>query len=80
MRSKARRNQLNLLHGTTYRKPDMLKNGGQPESVVSVREKKKGPMVGRICERGRFQAVSERVKELWMMSVVNLWKKLNWHA
>jgi len=31
------------------------KNGEQPESVVSVREKEKGPiMVGRICERGRF--------------------------
>ena len=34
-------------------------------------------MVGRICERGRFRAGSERVKELWMMRVVNLWKKLN---
>jgi len=36
-------------------------------------------MVGRICERGRFRAGSERVKELWMMGVVNLWKKLNWY-
>jgi len=38
VRSKARRNQLNLPHGTKT-KPDMLKNGEQPESVVSVREK-----------------------------------------
>ena len=37
-----------------------------------------GPMVGRICERGRFWAGSERAKELWMKRVVNLWKKLNW--
>ena len=63
MRSKARRNQLNLPHGTKT-KPDMLKNGEQPESVVSVREQERGPMVGRICERGRFCAGSERVKEL----------------
>jgi len=48
----------------------MLKDGEQPESV----EKERGPMVGRICERGRFWARSERVKELWMMRVVNLWK------
>ena len=47
----------------------MLKNG---ESVVSVRMKKRGPMVGRICERGRFYPGSERVKELWMVRVVNL--------
>ena len=53
MQSKARRNQLNLLHGTET-KPEMLKNGGQPESVVSVQKKEKGPIVGRICERGRF--------------------------
>jgi len=33
VRSKARRNQLNLPHGTKT-KPDMLKNGEQPESVV----------------------------------------------
>ena len=44
MRSKARRNQLNLPHGTKT-KPDMLKNGEQPESVVSVPEKERGPMV-----------------------------------
>jgi len=61
-------------------KPEMLKNGEQPESVVSVREKERGPMVGRICERGTFRAGSERVKELWMMRVVNLWKELNWYA
>ena len=36
MRSKARRNQLNRLHGTET-KLDMLKNGEQPESVVLVR-------------------------------------------
>jgi len=37
------------------KKPEMLeKNGEQPESVVSVWEKERGPMVGRICERGRF--------------------------
>ena len=44
MRSKARRNQLNLPHRTKT-KPNMLKNGEQPESVVSVREKERGPMV-----------------------------------
>jgi len=53
------------------------KNGEQPESVVSIRGKEKGPMVGRICERARFWAGSGRVKELWMMKVVNLWKQLN---
>jgi len=36
VRSKASVNQLNLPHGTKT-KPDMLKNGEQPESVVSVR-------------------------------------------
>jgi len=53
VQSKAHRNQLNLLHATKT-KPDMLKNGEQPESVVLVWEKENGPMVGRICERGRF--------------------------
>ena len=33
--------------------------------------------VGRICERGKFLAGNERVKESWMMRVVNLWEKLN---
>jgi len=32
----------------------MLKNSKQPESIVSVRKKEGGPMMGRICERGRF--------------------------
>jgi len=36
------------------------KDGEQPEFVVR-REKERGPMVGRICERGRFWAGSERV-------------------
>jgi len=36
VRSKASTNQLNLPHGTKT-KPDMLKDGEQPESVVSVR-------------------------------------------
>jgi len=36
--SKASINQLNLLHRTKT-KPDMLKNGEQPESIVSVRER-----------------------------------------
>jgi len=45
VRSNARRNQLNLPHGTKT-KPDMLK-GEQPESVESVREKERGPVVGR---------------------------------
>jgi len=40
VRSEARRNQLNLPHGTRT-KPEMLKNGEQPESVVSVREKER---------------------------------------
>jgi len=35
-------------------KPEMLKNGEQPESVASDGKKEIGPMVGRICERGRF--------------------------
>ena len=30
------------------------KNGEQPESIMSVQERERGPMVGRICERGRF--------------------------
>jgi len=30
------------------------KNGDQPESVVSVQKKERGPMVGRMCERGKF--------------------------
>jgi len=38
VRSKASINQLNLLHGTKT-KPDMLKDGEQPESVVWVRER-----------------------------------------
>jgi len=37
VRSEARRNQLNLPHGTKT-KPDMLKNGEQPESVVQWRK------------------------------------------
>jgi len=53
VRSKARRNQLNLPDGTKT-KPDILKNGKQPESIVSVQEKERGRIVGRICERGRF--------------------------
>jgi len=52
VQSKASRNQLKLPHGTKT-KPD-AKNGEQPESVVSVWKKERGPMVGRICERGRF--------------------------
>jgi len=52
VQSKVRRSQLNLPHGTKT-KPD-AKNGEQPESIVSVREKERGPTVGRICERGRF--------------------------
>jgi len=47
---------------------------------VSVQKKEWEPLVGRICERGKFEAGSERVKELWMMRVVNLWKELNWYA
>ena len=54
MQSKASRNQLNLPHGTET-KPEMLNNGEQPESVVSVRENERGPMVGRICERVSFE-------------------------
>jgi len=38
VRSKAGKSQLNLPHGTKT-KPDMQKNGEQPESVVSVWEK-----------------------------------------
>jgi len=38
MRSKAGKSQLNLPHGTKT-KPDMQKNGEQPESIVSVQEK-----------------------------------------
>ena len=79
MQPKAGRKQLNLPHEAKT-KPDMLKNGEQSESAVSVQEKEWRPVVGRICERGRFWAGSERVKELWMMRVVNLWKKLNWYA
>jgi len=54
MQSKASRNQLNLPHGTKTKTGNAGKNGEQPESVVSVQEKKTGPIVGRICERGRF--------------------------
>jgi len=43
VRLKARRNQLNLPHGTKT-KPDMLKNGEQPESIVQWR--KPGPQFG----------------------------------
>ena len=39
MQSKASRNQLNLPQGTKT-KPDMLKNGEQPESIESVRKKR----------------------------------------
>ena len=53
MQSKARRNQLNQPHGTET-KTGNAKNGEQPESVVSAWKKERGPMVGRICERGRF--------------------------
>ena len=53
MQSKAHRNQLNLPHRTKT-KPDRL-NGEQPESIVSVSPgERERPMVGRICERGRF--------------------------
>ena len=38
MQSKAHRNQLTLPHGIKT-KLDMLKNGEQPESIVSVRKK-----------------------------------------
>jgi len=43
MQSNARRNQLNLPHGTEA-KTGNAKNGEQPESVVSVREKETGPI------------------------------------
>jgi len=53
VQSKARTNQLNLPHGTET-KTGNAKNDEQPEPVVSLQEKDKGPMMGRICERGRF--------------------------
>jgi len=71
VQSKVRRNQLNLVHGTKT-KPYMLKMVNS-QRLVSVRKKERGPIVGRICDR-------ERVKELWTMRVVNLWKELNWYA
>jgi len=71
VQSKARRNQLNLPHGTKT-KPDMLKTANSQSPLCQSR-RKRAPVVGRICE-------SERVKELWMMRVVNLWKELNWYA
>jgi len=60
VRSKAGRNQLTSCT-EPKQKPEMLQNGEQPESIVSVREKERGLMVGRICERGRFEL---GVKEL----------------
>jgi len=53
VQSKASRNQVNLPHGTKT-KLEMLKNGEQPESIMSVWKKERVPEVGRICERGRF--------------------------
>jgi len=50
-----------LIYRTEPKQNWMCKNGEPSESVVSVREKEWGPMVGRICERGRFWAGSERV-------------------
>ena len=42
VQSKASRNQLNLPHGTKTNPEILKKNGEQPESVVSVREKEGG--------------------------------------
>jgi len=54
VQSEASKNQLNLLHGTETKTGNAKKNGEQPESVVSVQDKERGFMVGRIYERGRF--------------------------
>jgi len=60
VRSKATINQLNLPHGTKT-KPDMLKTMSS-QSPLCHSGREWGPMVGRICEKGRFWADgSERV-------------------
>jgi len=59
VRSKAGKSQLNLPHGTKT-KPNMQKTVSS-RSPLCQSERKWGPMVGRICERGRFWAGSERV-------------------
>jgi len=53
VQSKARRNQLNLPHGTK-RKTEYAKNGEQPESIMPVWKKEGGPVVGRICETDSY--------------------------
>ena len=41
------------------------------KSVESVLRPGKESMVGKICERGRSRANSERERELWMVRVVS---------
>jgi len=60
VRSKASINQLNLPHGTKT-KPDIMLKTVSSQSPLCQSGREWGPMVGRICERGRFWAGSERV-------------------
>jgi len=59
VRSKASINQLNVPHGTKT-KPDMLKTVSSQSPLCQSRTDWV-PMVGRICERGRFWTGNERV-------------------
>jgi len=52
--------------------PEMLRrNGPVVKSVESVLRPEDMSMVGKICERGRSCAGSERERELWMARVVS---------
>ena len=78
MRSKAGKSQLNLPHGTKT-EPDKQKTvSSQSPLCQSGRKSEDLWWEGFVKEVG-YLAGSERVKELWMMRVVNSWKKLNWY-
>ena len=48
-----------IYHSEPKQKPEMLRNGEQPGSIVSVREKERRPMVGKICDVGFELGVKE---------------------
>jgi len=85
-----RDSQLNLLHwtknGKIWRKElktkaDMAQNKWPGRQSVESVLREEESSLERICETGyRFYAGSERMRELWMMRVVNQQRKMMWQA
>ena len=78
--------QLSPAHGTetTIKKKTENKNPISSEETVQTKVREASPggrsesTRNRICETGRFEAGSERERELWMSRVVNQRKKKWW--